>query len=82
MLLDVGRSLTSAVLSREFQLGPGQQVVMSDLVKGIAGEARERELGELHNLQLQITVTSGRGAVVPFVVVTDNGTGDTLLRLQ
>jgi Leucine-rich repeat (LRR) protein len=82
MLLDLGRSLASAVLSREFQLAPGQQIVLPDLVKAIIGEARERDLGELHNLQLQISVKDGRGAVVPFVVVTDNGSGDTFVRLQ
>jgi hypothetical protein len=31
---------------------------------------------------VQFEVIEGSGSVLPFVVVTDNGSGDTTLRLQ
>ena len=81
--LDQGRSLlATATIAREFTLGPKQHLYLDNMVRSIVGNARETSLGELHNLQLAIEVTDGRGSVVPFVVVTDNGTGDTYLRVE
>jgi hypothetical protein len=78
------RSLVAAraTITRDFQLAPRQQIVLDDLVRSIAGASRETEFGDLHGLQLQIEVTAGGGAVVPFVIVTDNGSGDSLVRLE
>ena len=78
------RALTTAkaTITRDFQLAPRQQVVLEDLVSSIAGASRETEFGDLHGLQLQIEITGGGGAVVPFVIVTDNGSGDSLVRLE
>jgi Leucine-rich repeat (LRR) protein len=82
MLLDIGRSLVSAVVRRDFTLAANQHVINADLVKAIIGDARETELGELHNLQLQLEVISGSGSVVPFVIITDNGSGDSIVRVE
>jgi Leucine-rich repeat (LRR) protein len=78
------RSLVAAkaTITRDFQLAPHQQIVLDDLVRSIAGASRETEFGDLHGLQLQIEVTGGGGAVVPFVIVIDNGSGDSLVRLE
>ncbi|MEK6372465.1 MAG: fibronectin type III domain-containing protein [Acidobacteriota bacterium] len=78
------RSLVAAkaTITRDFHLAPRQQIVLEDLVRSIAGAARETEFGDLHGLQLQIEVTAGGGAVVPFVIVTDNGSRDSLVRLE
>jgi len=78
------RALVAArsTVTRDFELGPRQQILLDDLVKSIAGPARETEFGDLHGLQLQIEVIRGGGAVVPFVIVTDNGSGDSLVRLE
>lgn len=81
MYIDDGRSLVRAIIYRDFTLAAGQQVVSDNLVRTIIGNARE-SLGELNNLQVQIEVVEGRGAVVPFLIVTDNGTGDTHLRMD
>ena len=81
LFLDAGRDLASSVIYRDFTLGAGRQILAENLVRSIVGEGREA-LGELHGIQLQVEVTSGRGSVVPFVIVTDNGTGDTVLRLE
>jgi Leucine-rich repeat (LRR) protein len=71
-----------STVTREFELGARQQIVLDDLVRSIAGAARETEFGDLHGLQLQVEVIRGGGAVVPFVIVTDNGSGDSLVRLE
>ena len=82
VFLDEGRSLVSTALYRDYQLAPGQQIVADQLVRAIVGASRDTSLGDLHNLQLRIEVIDGRGSVVPFVVITDNATSDSLLRLE
>lgn len=82
VLLSEARALASSVITRSFSLGPNQQIYLEDLVRGIAGDSRETALGELHNLQLLIEVVSGQGAVVPYLIATDNATGDSLLRID
>jgi Leucine-rich repeat (LRR) protein len=81
IVLDQGR-LASAVLARDFALAPNEQLLFDNMVRAIIGDSRETSLGELHNLQLSVEVIEGRGSVVPFVIVTDNGSLDTLLRLE
>jgi Leucine-rich repeat (LRR) protein len=82
LLLSDGHSLVSTIVSREVTLAAGQLTVLNDMVRSIVGETRETSYPDLHNLQLAIDVSSSTGAVVPFVIVTDNATGDTLLRLE
>jgi hypothetical protein len=82
VFLDEGRSLASSAIYRDFQLSAGQQVVVDELVRAIVGSSRDNVLGDLHNLQLRVEVTSGSGSVVPFVIMTDNATGDSILRLE
>jgi hypothetical protein len=82
VLLDAGRTLTTQVIGRDFVLAPGQQLYADNMVRSIVGDSRETSLGELHNLQLQFEIVSGQGAVVPYVIETDNGSGDQLLRLE
>ncbi|HUP48053.1 MAG TPA: fibronectin type III domain-containing protein [Thermoanaerobaculia bacterium] len=82
LYLDGGRDLVSAVIYRDYELGPLQQLLAGDLVRSIVGPSRETALGELHGIQLHAEVVGGSGAVIPFVLVTDNGTGDTILRLD
>lgn len=80
--LDEGRGLASSIIYRDFTVNPKQQLVIDNLVRAIVGPSRETRLGELHGLQLRLEVISGSGAVVPFIITTDNGTNDSLLRLE
>jgi Leucine-rich repeat (LRR) protein len=82
MFLDGGQSLVSILASREFNLPANGFVVTTDLVRALIGDARDTTFGELHGLQLLLEVTAGDGAVVPYVVVTDGGTKDLLLRMD
>ncbi|HSP17766.1 MAG TPA: fibronectin type III domain-containing protein [Thermoanaerobaculia bacterium] len=82
LLVSDGRSLVSTVVTKQVDLAAGQLIVISDMVRSIVGDTRDSKYPDLHNLQLQIDVTGGSGAVVPFVIVSDNATGDSLLRLE
>jgi hypothetical protein len=82
ILLDTGRSLVTQIIGRDFTLAAGQQMFSDNMVRAIVGDSRETGLGDLHNLQIQFEVVSGNGAVVPFVIETDNGSGDQLMRLE
>ena len=76
----VGNSLVTTVTERDYTLAANAQLVVPELVRAFAGDARE-SLGDLHNLVLELEVVGGGGSVVPFVIATDEGTGDTSLRL-
>ncbi|HEX7419312.1 MAG TPA: hypothetical protein VF505_05470, partial [Thermoanaerobaculia bacterium] len=82
LLLSDARSLFTTVISRDFALPPGGFTLVTDLVKSILGPSRDTRYGDLHNLQLELEVTDGSGSILPFVVVTDNTTGDATLRLE
>ncbi|HEX6177635.1 MAG TPA: hypothetical protein VF057_04710, partial [Thermoanaerobaculia bacterium] len=82
LFLDAGRELAAAAIYRDFTLGAGETMTAESLVRAIVGASRETAVGELNGIQLQVEVISGRGAVVPFVIVTENATGDTVLRLE
>ncbi|HEV7239799.1 MAG TPA: fibronectin type III domain-containing protein [Thermoanaerobaculia bacterium] len=75
-----GNSLVTTVTERDYTLGANAQIFVPELVRAFAGDARE-SLGDLHNLVLELEVVGGGGSVVPFVIATDEGTGDTSLRL-
>lgn len=74
-------SLVTATTTRTFNLGPRQQVFLPELLRSFAGNDREG-FGDLHDLTLEFEVTGGEGSVVPFLVVTDNGTGDSVMKVQ
>lgn len=75
-----GNALVTTVTERDYTLTANAQIVVPELVRAFAGDARE-SLGDLHNLVLELEVVGGAGSVVPFVITTDEGTGDTSLRL-
>ena len=81
VLLADGRSLVSTVAARRFDLAAGQLVVVPDMVRSIVGADRDAQYPDLHDVQLQIEVVGGSGAVIPFVTVTDNATGDSMMRM-
>jgi hypothetical protein len=77
-----GSLLAARVTSREFVVGANSVLLVPNITRAIAGDARERELGDLRDIQLEIRVTAGDGAITPFVVATDNGSGDAIVRLE
>jgi hypothetical protein len=79
-----GRDLATASAqgAKEYDLAPNQMLLVSRILSAILGESRETTFGEIHNVTAAFEVISGTGAVLPFLTTTDNGTGDTVFRLQ
>jgi hypothetical protein len=82
IIIDEVYDLVTATTSRTFDLAPRQQVFLPELLRSFAGDARDSLFGDLHDLTLQFEVIQGGGSVVPFLIVTDNGTGDSVMRVQ
>ncbi|MBI2214096.1 MAG: hypothetical protein HYU52_10655 [Acidobacteria bacterium] len=82
MLYFNGQSLAATITSREFSVGANSVVLVPNVARAIVGDARERELGDLRDIQLEIRVTAGEGAITPFAISTDNGSGDAIVRLE
>ena len=67
--------------SKEYELQPNQFLLVGRIANDILGDFRSA-LGDLRNLQLDIEVVDGDGAVIPFLTTVDNGTGDSILRTE
>lgn len=75
-------STVSSATYRDFTLAANELKLLSGLLASIFGESRETQLGDLHNVQAKFEVIGGDGTVLPFITTTDNGSGDTLFRLD
>jgi Leucine-rich repeat (LRR) protein len=82
ILIDEAHALVTATTTRTFDLAPRQQIVLPELLRSFAGDARDTLYGDLHDLTLELEVIGGSGSVVPFLIVTDNGTSDSVMRVQ
>jgi len=79
-----GRSLLVAGqvgAQRDYQLGANEWRQISLAVSDILGDSRAA-YGDLDNVQIKAEVTQGDGRVTVYATQTDNGTGDTVLRLE
>jgi len=70
-----------ASAKREYTLSPRQVISFREIGREMFGPGRD-SLGDLHNLQIDVDVIGGQGAVIPYTVSTDNGSGDTVMRLE
>jgi hypothetical protein len=62
-------------VSADFALKANQLLVIDDLVRSIIGSQRD-QYGDLHNVQLDVEISSGAGVAIPFVLSTDNESRD------
>lgn len=76
-----GHSVYSTNVSRDFTLGPHQSTLASPLAAAILGNARS-SFGDLHSVQLTLTVVDGDGAAVLFCIATDTATGSSIVRVE
>lgn len=67
--------------TKELTLQPGEFRQIQRISQDILGEFRA-SFGDLRNLQLDFEVIGGSGSVLLFVSTTDNGTGDSILRME
>jgi hypothetical protein len=75
------RTATQGIATKEYNLAGRQYLQINGISADIIGPARQT-LGDLTNLQLDLEVISGNGAIVAFASSVDNGTGDSLLRVD
>ena len=64
---------------REFSLGPFEYAQRG--VKELLGPAAE-SLGDISVAAIEFEVIGGTGRVLPYVSSVDNGTGDSVLRVE
>lgn len=76
-----GRLIGSVQVRRTFTLQPWEILLAEDLGRAIIGPQRDALLGDLHDVQLQIEVISGDGAVVAGVLERELSTGDQALHI-
>lgn len=72
----------SANAVKEYTLQPNGYLALNGIVKQLVGESRETELPDLRGVSVKVEVVAGGGTVIPYVTATDNGTNDTVLRLE
>jgi Leucine-rich repeat (LRR) protein len=77
-----GKSLAGTSVARDFKVGARQLVLLDDMARAILGSERETRFGEMRNLQLELRVVAGDGAASVFVISTDAGSGDPVLRME
>ena len=69
------------VSERNYTLPPNGFILVSNISSAILAERRDN-FGDLTNLTAEFEVIGGTGRVIPFLSITDNGTGDSLLRTE
>ncbi|MGK2857163.1 MAG: leucine-rich repeat domain-containing protein [Thermoanaerobaculia bacterium] len=67
---------------KEYDLAANQLVSKSNLVEEIIGVSRETLYGDLTEVQVQFDVVSSTGAVMIFISSVDNGTNDSIIRVE
>lgn len=82
MLLSDGRSPFNVVVSRDFKLAAAQVVVYDSILAAVSAQLTGISFADVHDLQLELRVVDGPGAVTPFLVVTDPNTGASMIRME
>lgn len=76
------RSAVQAAVSRTYNLTANQFLQINAITREMLGANRDTQYSDLRNMQITVAVTGGAGAVVPFTSSIDNGTGDSVLRID
>jgi len=66
---------------REYTVAPNQPLLVTEMARALIGPDRD-DMADLHDVQLDLEVVGGDGAAIPFVISTDNGTGDSLIKWE
>ncbi len=74
-------SLLSATVvnTKEYTIGASQYVIINNVIRDVAGEVRDT-FGDLHNVQVDVEVSSGAGRIIAFLQSIDNRSGDSIVR--
>ncbi len=77
-----GTTVTGQGLAaKEYTLTPSGFLSIADLPRDVIGTARDK-YGDLRSMVLDVEVIGGSGEVIPFLQLTDNGSGDTFIRVE
>ncbi|HVS32034.1 MAG TPA: hypothetical protein VMS98_11325 [Thermoanaerobaculia bacterium] len=67
--------------SRDYDLGPNQFLLVNGLTTEVLGPSRS-SFGDLADVEASFQVIDGSGSVIVFTSTVDNGTGDSILRIE
>jgi len=81
LLFADGRSLAGTIASKNYDVQPNQLFRINRITDNILGASRA-DYGDIRNMQLKFEVVGGSGKVIVTTSSTDNGTGDSVLRVQ
>jgi hypothetical protein len=74
-------SAAQAVVTKDYALAARQFFQINGITRDMVPN-RDANYGDLRNMQLDVQVLSGAGAVVVYTSSVDNGTGDSILRVD
>jgi hypothetical protein len=74
-------TIAEATSFHDFNLTAGQATLISNLARAVIGSQRDA-LGDLRNMQVDVTVVDGGGRVIPVIEFIDNGSGDIVVRTE
>jgi hypothetical protein len=74
------KASAQGISSVEVRIPANRLLMVNDIGRALIGPSRD-SLGDLRNMQLDVTVVSGAG-VFPFVQSIDNGSADSTIRVQ
>ncbi|HVS32603.1 MAG TPA: CARDB domain-containing protein [Thermoanaerobaculia bacterium] len=74
------KASADSFISKNFEVSPGQMLVIADLARAVLGSEQRDKLPDLRGMQVEVEVVSGSGRVAPFVQSVDNGTGNVVIR--
>lgn len=77
----VGNVAQVGSASVDYTLNPRQFLLVNNISSAVLGSLRSA-FGDLHNLQAEFEVISGDGAVTVFTSSVDNGSGDSIIRVD
>ncbi|HUP49086.1 MAG TPA: hypothetical protein VNA04_09895, partial [Thermoanaerobaculia bacterium] len=66
---------------KDYTLEANKLLQIADIAAEIIGPSRG-QFGDLRNMQIDVSVVSGQGAVVPILTERENATGDLIVRLE
>ncbi len=76
------RSAVRGVVTGTFNLAANRFMQINGVTRALLGAGRDTNYGDLRNMQLDVEVVGGAGRVMTFTSTIDNGTGDSILRVD
>lgn len=82
LLFADGKAVVASNIARDYDIAPDQTLSLERVSREIIGAARDSDYDDLFGMQLQVRVIDGEGSILPLAVVTENASGDTMIRIE